>query len=720
MKKHPSFRLRLLLTAVLIAEMQSVEAQELLLNGSFNQRDTFWSTKCGNIEAWGTEVTYGGSDGANRVAEIDDRNCMHQDVCVFEGQNYVFSMNATRRPGSSAPNPCTTRLKIEGLNAANTVVTTFVNMNIIRNNTSFNFTPVTGIPVVAVPAGSGVVKLRIGLEDNSPGYATYGMIIDALSLVPENRLPTDRYDIAGPDSLCLLESAGFSVPHVPTTASFRWEFGTDANPTNSTLAVPTVAWSTVGVKEVICIIGNGVCPPDTLKYYTQVLEGPQPVVTLDTLDCTTLAMSAGQPVPGRQYQWWFGDGQTGTGDSVVHRYKTSGPFSIVLRVTDASGCTAFDTVVTAMDGELSLNIGPDTTICLGDTLILRTAQPPGTHHLWSNGTSDSILRVISAGLYWVNVERNNCLRSDTIHISVPREPGVWLGSDTTICETNPLRIGSAFPNASYLWSTGSQDPYINVNPPGSYWLRVSNPACAASDTIHITAMLSPDIDLGGDGDICPEQIITLNASWPNSRYRWNTGDTTASITVTAAGMYQVAVRDEYGCKAEDSVLLQFHPLPEIILGPDTVVCEETPLVLNPWHFNADSLLWSDGSSGWKRSVDKGGIYIASAINKCGAKSDTIQIKQIFCDIMVPNAFTPNGDGKNDLLRVVGNIGKLEGFRFSIFNRWGEMIFQTTDRKQGWDGNYKGQPSQAGAYVYMLEYSLNGKPHLEKGNFHLIR
>jgi len=99
---------------------------------------------------------------------------------------------------------------------------------------------------------------------------------------------------------------------------------------------------------------------------------------------------------------------------------------------------------------------------------------------------------------------------------------------------------------------------------------------------------------------------------------------------------------------------------------------------------------------------------------------TPTVTQVFCDIWLPNAFTPNGDGINDVFRALGNIGRIGGFSLSAFNRWGEQVFHTDNRYEGWDGTYKGSPAPLGTYAYLLEYSIAGRPYLLKGNFHLLR
>src|SRR5690606_17665914 len=115
---------------------------------------------------------------------------------------------------------------------------------------------------------------------------------------------------------------------------------------------------------------------------------------------------------------------------------------------------------------------------------------------------------------------------------------------------------------------------------------------------------------------------------------------------TAAGRYEVHV-SRSGCWDTGSVHFRFYPKPTVILPPDTVVCEEQPLVLEPLLLNADILLWSDGSTGTSWSTISEGIYTLSAQNKCGIVSDTITVGQLHCDVWLPSAFTPNGDGRND-------------------------------------------------------------------------
>jgi len=244
--------------------------------------------------------------------------------------------------------------------------------------------------------------------------------------------------------------------------------------------------------------------------------------------------------------------------------------------------------------------------------------------------------------------------------------------------------------------------------------------CKGSDTAYVLAQPDPVVDLGPDGNICTDENILLDAGNQGYNYHWSTGSAAQILSVTTAGLYYVTVISPDSCLGRDSILLTYLPDPVVSLGIDTTVCEETPLILRPYVLNAERLLWSDGSTEDALQVYHGGTYAVTAVNECGTDHDTINVQQIFCDIWVPNVFTPNGDGKNDVFRVLGNLGRLDHFGLSIFDRWGQRVFYTSDKYQGWDGLYNGAPCMMGKFVYMLEYHIDGKPVLQKGNFHLIR
>ena len=391
-----------------------------------------------------------------------------------------------------------------------------------------------------------------------------------------------------------------------------------------------------------------------------------------------------------------------------------------LQVTE-NGCSGSDTISVTLNTALTVSLGSDTGICDRDApLALSSPQPAGTQYLWSTGLTTPSINVTRTDTYWLEATLGDCKGSDTIVVKVIPTPSIHIGNDSFICEGQPANIGDVIPGATYLWSTGSTASSIAVSESGSYWLTADLEGCRVSDTVLITVTPVPAPDLGPDRDICPEQVILLDAHDAGGSCQWSTGDTTSSLAVNDPGTYWVKVRSAYGCAGRDTVTFSHYPLPVVSLGADTTVCEETPLLLQPFRANSDSLRWSDGSMGDVLTVTEGGVYIVSGINKCGETRDTVSVKQIFCDIWVPNAFTPNGDGVNDVFRVLGNVGRLENFRLRIFNRWGQLLFETSDRTKGWDGRQADEEALLGVYAYMMEYSLKGRTVLQKGNFTLLR
>ncbi len=443
---------------------------------------------------------------------------------------------------------------------------------------------------------------------------------------------------------------------------------------------------------------------------------PYPVADLgrDTAVCDTAITLQPTKISGSATYLWS------NGTTSAHtKINQSGKYWIA--VTE-NGCTSRDTIDVNLSPQILVDLGPDTGICIQQVpYMLDANQPAGTTYVWSNGTTGSGISISETGTYWVRASRFGCFGSDTIKVTVVTPPNMNIGRDSSICEGESYRIGMAYPNASYLWNTGASTPFIEAKQSGIYVLEMNIDGCRIFDTVNVEVMQLPDIDLGADRDICPDEIITLDASYVSgSRYLWNTGDTTSVLDVSTAGMYYVDVYSALNCRGGDTIVLTYYPKPTVTLRGDTTVCDEVPLEIRASAINADSIIWSNGVVGEVILIRDGGEYIATGVNKCGEDADTILVRQLFCDIWLPNAFTPNGDGLNDIFRILGNIGRLETVNLGIFNRWGERVFVETDPYKGWDGYYKGVPAQMGTYVYLLEYSIDGKPYKQTGNFHLLR
>jgi gliding motility-associated-like protein len=202
-------------------------------------------------------------------------------------------------------------------------------------------------------------------------------------------------------------------------------------------------------------------------------------------------------------------------------------------------------------------------------------------------------------------------------------------------------------------------------------------------------------------------------------YTWQNNSTQPDLPVSAAGEYWVKVEGVNGCINADTIKVASRSLPKFSLGKDTTLCLGEELVLNPKITNV-SYGWQNGSTAATFKVNNPGTYSLTVTNECGSASDEIIVTNGICQLYMPNAFTPNNDGVNDVFRVK-NPGFIEKFRMTVYNRWGEIVFLTTDPYKGWDGIYKNAAAPMGNYVWQISLtSKNGPAETTYGNVVLIR
>lgn len=188
---------------------------------------------------------------------------------------------------------------------------------------------------------------------------------------------------------------------------------------------------------------------------------------------------------------------------------------------------------------------------------------------------------------------------------------------------------------------------------------------------------------------------------------------------TQSGTYRDTVKTAQGCDSITTTILAVTDPPARFLPADTLMCLDKPLVIS---LNYPTVTWSDGTLGNTISITQPGNYVAQVTDRNGCNgADTIQVSFQKCiPIQIPSAFTPNGDGKNDKFKPLIPV-PLTSYSFQIYNRWGQVIFETKKYNEGWNGNYKGEQQPNGAYVYFISFSDDtGATVVKKGTLLLIR
>lgn len=372
-------------------------------------------------------------------------------------------------------------------------------------------------------------------------------------------------------------------------------------------------------------------------------------------------------------------------------------------VTDGN-CSVRDTIIINNFTIPTVNLGNDTTLCTGQTLLLNATNPNGIAYLWQDNSTNPTLNVNSAGTYWVGVFDGNCAGYDSIVVNYASPPTVSLGNDTTLCAGTTLTLNASNPGASYVWQDNSTNPTFQVTQQGAYQVTVSVGGCSATGTIQINYF--PPLPTGflADQQGCQGSPVQINMPFPADSYVWSTGATTDNISVSTGGSYWV----EYqlaGCSNRDTMVVTLIPQPFVTLAEDILMCMEEVAILKPLIAQSDfSYFWSTGASGQQITTGTSGTYWIEASNGCGAARDSIDVlvRDCNCTFFLPNSFTANEDALNDSFRPAYQCD-IRDYKLYIFNRWGEQVFFSDNPLKGWDGSYGSNNAPLGAYVYMMSY-----------------
>lgn len=457
--------------------------------------------------------------------------------------------------------------------------------------------------------------------------------------------------------------------------------------------------------------------------------------------------------------------------------------------------------ISVLQAPISLDLGPDTSICPSNAILLNAHQGYSTY-LWQNGSTDSILVVTAPGTYFVKTtDACGGIFRDTVIVSPRTTQPISIGIDRQKCNNDTIQLSIPGNFISYQWlpnynisSTVAQMVTVNPSVDTTYFARAEKtPGCFSYDTVHITVNHSPIINLGIDTSICFGQTLTLNAGagfinylWSNgvitqqlpvntvgtyhviattadnctskdsitlkrifalplvkinhgnelclgtsrildggsfAGYLWQDNSTLRTFTVSNLGTYYVTITDSNNCKASDTArFTTLLNVPKNFLPRDTSICDYGTINLTPSSIFLN-YLWNNGTTNANLAIEKAGIYWLEVKDSKGCMGkDSIQVfpKQCLNGLFVPNAFTPNGNGKNDVLKAM-LFGNVKSILFSVYNKYGELLFRTTDVNMGWNGVFKGVPQVQGTYIWTCSYILDGKPMtIEKGTVILIR
>ncbi|MEX1187642.1 MAG: PKD domain-containing protein [Bacteroidia bacterium] len=414
-----------------------------------------------------------------------------------------------------------------------------------------------------------------------------------------------------------------------------------------------------------------------------------------------------------------------------------------LSVIDSNGCT-LDTLVQTVavpDVEINTIISHPIT-CFGYNNGEITDQiPSGSPPFlvtWSNGDSGFISDSLFIGTYTATViDSNGCTESSSTSLPQPAQIDVHINAPVYVCEGNEVMLQASVEGGSghldITWPAFSHSGETLIDTPDSTTnyvaLATDILGCQDRDSTVILMRLSPDGTIVPDvaegcSPICVNFSFNPISAAAIANYSWTFEDSyTAGESVpkhcfSESGFQDIEVQleDVYGCKATLTAegIVNVHPLPvaKFSYTPDEVdVMEPLFRFINESEL-ADTYYWTFGDGNFSliespehEFSDTGSYNVCLKISTSfGCEDYTCEYLDVnpYPTIYAPNAFTPNGDGTNDIFNI--KLTYVKQFQLEIFDRWGELIFLSTDPDFGWNGTYKGNPAQEDVYAWRLTYT----------------
>ena len=547
----------------------------------------------------------------------------------------------------------------------------------------------------------GLVVVNVS---NTCGNASDSMMIDLLPAVPALSI--------GPDTvLCPGESITLSI-NIPGV-DIIWSDGS----VNPDLMLSDSGW-------VYASISN-VCGVSTDSMLVSLLpEVPALDLGPDQTICPGETFSLMPNITGVTYLWQNGSTNTS--------YQVTQQEIISLTITSACGIEQDTLEITESTDGPQVELGPDLQACAGESVQI-TANISGVNYVWQDGSTANEFVTNSSGTFILTVSNLCGSDSDTINVDISGvPPSPDLGPDTLLCEGNTVLLAAnANPADTLMWQDGSTGLTYLVSTAGTYSIREANRCGEGRDSVVVSFMKGPDpFDIGQDTVLCPGQSFVISAPITFFEMEWQDGTTQPSIIANDDIVYRLTIRNSCG-EEVDSLKVSFDQnVPSVHLGAPVPWCPEDVIPLDASQTFIATYFWSTGETTPSIVVSTPGIYSVEVGATCASTNGAVEVIPIEdCgpddDLYVPNVFSPNDDNVNDVFTLFNGVDvEVLTIAGTIFDRWGNMIFQSSLVPFVWDGRFHEDKMMPGVYVYVVEVRYKvGENEFERvlaGDVTLIR
>ncbi len=613
---------------------------------------------------------------------------------------------------------------------------------------------------VTIPANQTEVVVNVvPIIDNIPEgieqikiYALAGGGCSANTPTDSTIIQIRDYDTLGivPDTARICRNTSVQLTAYNGYASYQW----DANPTLSSLTIRNpVATPVNEFTTYYCTSTFGTCHGrDSAFVQWKTLD----LISKKEINCKDATTGEIQVDGGTEWtapvEYSFNNGVWQAGN--VFTNLPVGIYKIKIR--DATGCVdSLFIPITQLYPDFLIN---DTIIkqatCSGNadgsvTINLTGGKNPYLYSLDGINFQSSNVFNLTQGNYMVTVkDNNNCTATQYIFIPLNNIVTLEAGLDKIICEGRSVLLNTLSNANSFAWQPAAtldnaalQSPVANPVTTTKYYVSATTGICNRVDSVTVFVNPAPTPNAGPDSTICFGKNITLNGSggisyfWsPASSLNNNRLQNPTTINLPGNITYSLHVVDANGCNSlkKDDVLITVTRQVIVDAGRDTIMAIGQPLQLNATDVNRAGLVRYEWQPYYGLNnplianpiaiLDKDIIYTIEARNAIGClATDKIKI-QVYKgpDIYVPNAFTPNKDSRNDVLRAIP-VGIKDFHYFRVFDRWGNLVFSTNNAAIGWDGKIKGTGQPTATFVWMAEgIDYKGNTVQRKGSVIVIK
>lgn len=468
-----------------------------------------------------------------------------------------------------------------------------------------------------------------------------------------------------------------------------------------------------------------------------------PTYTIDSLGCNLFNVDINVVGGTSPYSfiWSTGDSTEDIGPVVANNYQ--------LTITDVNGCSissSVDVINNNPSTILNISFLATNESCFGlsdgaiDAAIVGGALP--NTFLWNNNSTSEDLTGITSGTYILTVtDANGCFDIDSVNITAAQAINSIAIADSVSCFGEAtgriiLNVSGGAAPLNFLWNTGATTADLDSVQAGNYTVVIAD-ANGCIDSLSITVDQFPLLEVAVtiQDNICfnyndGSATINVIGGLPSYNIEWSNGNVTNQILNLRFGDYAVSVTDANGCdtvanftvvradtiglQLPDTVSIDFTDSIELALE---YLIQDNDSVSFSWS-PTNELTCSDCSNPIAFPYLSGDYIVTMSVDGCVYK-DTVFIKVGPPSIYMPNAFSPNNDGTNDLFLPI-TFGSKE-FMFRVFDRWGEKIFESNDIKNGWNGLYDGKQLPPSTYIYFVYIKfLDDSEKYLKGSITLIK